>query len=66
MSIEEIEIGSKWKDNLKRYKLNVEITDKTANSIEFRDSAGYMSWITFEDFSRIEKSVQKVRFEKVI
>lgn len=65
MNIEEIEIGSRWEDNLKRYKLSVEIIDKTKSSINFRDSGGYTSWITLEDFSRFEKSVQKVRFIKV-
>lgn len=77
MEIEEIEIGSKWEDSLvmlnfkdgqlqkgvlKRF---VTITDKTKNSIEYRDGGGFLSWITFEDFERIEKSVQKVRFVQV-
>lgn len=65
MNIEEIEIGSKWKDNIKRYSGVVEIIDKTTNSIKFKDSGNFWSWITLEDFIRIEKSVQKVRFEKV-
>jgi hypothetical protein len=77
MEIEKIEIGSKWEDSLgmlnfkggqlqkgvlKRF---VTITDKTKNSIEYRDGGGFLSWITFEDFERIEKSVQKVRFVQI-
>lgn len=77
MNIEDIEIGSKWEDvlgmaNYKdgqlqkgRLKRFVNITDKTKNSVEYRDGGGFLSWITFEDFCRVEKSVQRVRFEKV-
>ena len=77
MEIEAIEIGSKWEDSLGmanykdghlqkgRLKRFVTITDKTKNSIEYRDGGGFLSWITLEDFIRIEKSVQKARFVKI-
>lgn len=79
MSIEEIEIGSKYEDSLgkaiyskkgnlmkERAKREVVVTNKTSNSIEYNDEGGYVSWITLEDFTRIEKSVNKMRFVKVV
>lgn len=78
MKIEEIEISSKWEDNLgkatyskkgnlmkERTKRFVTITNKTANSIEFLDEGRFFSWIAIEDFERVEKSNGKVRFSKV-
>jgi hypothetical protein len=78
MEMSEIEIGSKWEDTLgksvwderftKIIKSNVRreviITDKTSNSIEYKDGI-HMSWISIEDFCRVERSVNKVRFVKV-
>lgn len=78
MNIEEIEIGSKYEDVLgkatyskkgnlmkERVKREVEITNKTSNSIEYKDEGRFMSWITLEDFIRVERSVNKVRFVKL-
>ncbi len=78
MNIEEIEIGSKWEDTLgkatyskkgnlmkERAKREVVVTNKTSNSIEYKDEGRFMSWITLEDFVRLERSVNKVRFIRV-
>lgn len=78
MNIDEIEIGSTWEDTLGKAKFSkngtllkeklkrlVVITDKTTNSIEYRDEGRFISWITLEDFIRLERSVNKVRFVKV-
>lgn len=76
MKIEEIEIGSKWEDTLGSCKWNgdkvvkrglrreVIITNKTSNTIEFIEGR-YLTWISLEDFTRLEKSNGKVRFVKV-
>lgn len=78
MDIEEIEIGSKWEDSLRkeiyskkgnlmkeRARREVVITNKTSNTVEYKDEGRYFSWITLEDFVRLERSVNKVRFVKV-
>ncbi len=78
MNIEEIEINSKWEDTLgkaiyskkgnlmkERAKREVVITNKTSNSIEYSDEGRFISWITLEDFVRLERSVNKLRFVKV-
>jgi hypothetical protein len=75
MNINEIEIGSIWKDNLGKAKYSkigelvkgrlerlVTITNKTSNTIEYKDGGGYISWISFEDFLRVENSLKAVRF----
>lgn len=79
MSIDEINIGDRFEDTLgkatyskkgnlmkERAKREVVVTNKTSNSIEYKDKGRYSSWITFEDFIRIENSTKRVRFEKVI
>lgn len=78
MNIDEIEIGSTWEDTLGkaiyskkgnlmkgRDRRIVVITNKTSNSIEYRDEGRFISWITLEDFVRIENSIKKIRFVKV-
>jgi hypothetical protein len=77
MKIDEISIGSKWKDNLGKNLWDekkiikrgltriVEITNKSSNSIEYKDESGFYSWISVEDFFRIENSNKLVRFELV-
>jgi hypothetical protein len=64
MKMEEIEIGSRWIDNSNRYKL-IEVIDKTDNSINFKDSGNFWSWISIDDFNRIDRKTSKVRFEKI-
>lgn len=77
MNIEEIEIGTKYRDCLGKAKYSklgelvkgrlervIIITDKTSNSIEY-DASGFKSWITIEDFIRIEKSTNTIRFSKI-
>lgn len=64
MKIEEIEIGSRWIDNSNRYKL-IEVIGKTDNSINFKDSGNFWSWISIDDFNRIDRKINKVRFEKI-
>lgn len=78
MNIEEIEIGSKWEDNLgkatyskkgnlmkERARRFVIITNKTSNSIEFIDEGRFSSWIAISDFFRVEEKNKKIRFSKV-
>ena len=78
MTIDEIEVGTKYEDNLGKAKYSkngdlvkgrlqriVEITAKTANSIEYRDAGRFLSWITLDDFNRIENKINKVRFSKI-
>lgn len=78
MNIDEIEIGSRWKDGLGKAKFSktgvlvkgrlerlVTITDKTSNTLEYKDSGRYMSWISLEDFLRVENSLKAVRFTRV-
>ena len=78
MNIDEIEIGSKWEDNLgkatyskkgnlmkERAKRIVWIINKTSNSIEYKDEGRYFSWIAFDDFVRVENSIKKERFVKI-
>ena len=75
MNIEEIEIGTKWEDTLGICKFDeigkflkgglkreVIITGKTSNTLEYKDSGGYISWIMFDDFVRVERSTKKERF----
>lgn len=75
MTIDEIAIGSKWEDVLgkatfskkgillkERAKRFVLITNKTSNSVEYKDEARYISWVTFDEFIMFEKSIQKPRF----
>lgn len=75
MKIEEIEIGTKWEDTLGKCQFNeigkflkgglkreIVITNKTSNTIEYMDGGGYISWIMFDDFVRIERSTKKERF----
>jgi hypothetical protein len=78
MNINEIEIGTKWEDTLGKAKFNkngiiilkerllriVTITNKTSNSIQYIDDGGFYSWITFDDFIRVESSNKKNRFIK--
>ena len=77
MNIEEIEIGTKYEDTLGKAKYSkngdlikgrnkrvVLITNKTSNSIEYKDEAGYISWVTLEEFIRIENSNKLIRFIK--
>ena len=74
MSIEGIELLDKYEDTLGKTKEGVKgklrrivtITNKTSNSIEFKDEKGYISWITLEDFCRVERQVNKVRFVKTV
>jgi len=80
MEIVDIEIGSKWEDTLgktvwdkggvKVIKRNVYrevmVTNKTSNSIEYKDEKRYVSWITFEDFVRVERANGRERFIKVL
>lgn len=78
MNIDEIEIGSIWTDSwgVQTFDKNdnkivgslrkVVITNKTSNSIEYRDTKGYLSWVTLEEFIRLEKSINKVRFIKYL
>ena len=46
-----IVIGDDYTHNKKKYK-QVTITNKTKNSIEFKDSKDNISWITFEEFAK--------------
>ena len=75
MTINDINIGTKWEDTLGKLVFNnkdkvikrnayreVIITDKTKDSLQYKDSGGYLSWERFEDFIRIEKSNGKQRF----
>jgi hypothetical protein len=78
MNINDIEIGTKWEDTLGSAKYNkngviilkerryreVEIIEKTSNSIRYIDNGGFYSWITIDDFIRIENSNKKARFFK--
>jgi hypothetical protein len=80
MEMSEIEIGSKWEDTLgvnvwdkngakivkRGVRREVIITNKILNSIEYKDEKDYLSWISIEDFSRVENSNKRVRFEKVL
>ncbi len=78
MNIDEIEIGVKYEDCLGiakydkngdltkgRLKRIVTITDKTSNSIEYKDGGNFISWVTIDDFIRVEKSTNKIRFSKI-
>ena len=78
MNIDEIEIGKKYEDVLgkstyskkgnlmkERTRREVVVTNKTTNSIEYRDERGFISWVTLEDFIRVERAVNKMRFVKV-
>lgn len=81
MNIDEIEVGTKWKDclgkakyskngelvkgRLERLERLVTITNKTSNSIEYKDTSGFISWVTLEEFIRIENSTKEARFSKV-
>ena len=78
MNIEEIKIGKKYEDTLGkaiyskkgnlmkgRDKREVLITNKTSNSIEYLDEGRFVSWIGFEEFVRVERSVGKMRFVNV-
>ena len=73
IKMDSIEIGSRWEDTigLNRYdKVKVDvivergiyrevvITDKTSNSIEYRDSFGFLSWITIGEFFSVNKGVK--------
>ncbi len=73
--MDEIKIGDKYEDTLGKAKFSkngtllkdrlkriVTITNKTSNSIEYKDESGYISWVTIEEFTRLERSVNKVRF----
>jgi len=73
--MDEIKIGDKYEDTLGKSKFSkngtllkdrlkriVTITNKTSNSIEYKDESGYISWVTIEEFTRLERSVNKVRF----
>lgn len=78
--IEEIEIGAKYEDMLGkakyskngvliknvRLKREVFITNKTSNSIEYKDDGNYISWISIDDFLRVENSVKSIRFIKSV
>jgi hypothetical protein len=78
-TINTIEIGSKWEDTLGmakyssngsllkgRLKKEVIITDKSSNTIEYVVvNTAYKSWISIEDFTRIERSNNKSRFERI-
>jgi hypothetical protein len=35
----------------------IEITDKTTNSVQYRDGKGYMSWVTVEEFFKVNKGI---------
>jgi len=78
MNIEEIEIGSTWEDTLgkatyskkgnlmkERTRREVVIMNKTTNSIEYKDGGRFFSWVTLEEFVRVENSNKKARFIKV-
>ncbi len=78
MNIDEIEIGSIWKDGLGKTKYSkigeivkgrlerlVTITNKTSNTIEYKDGGRYISWISLEDFIRVENSLKSIRFTKI-
>ncbi len=78
MDINDIDISSKWEDVLGkakcdkngkeikgiRLKREVIITDKTSSSIEYRDEGGFLTWISIEDFIRVEKLKNCNRFIK--
>jgi hypothetical protein len=64
MNITDILIGTKWFDTIN--KIEVVITDKTSNSIEYKDAGRFMSWVSIETFTRVERSNNKMRFERVI
>jgi len=74
----EIIIGDRYEDTLglsiytntgkltnKKIQRFVTISNKTSNSIEILDGGGFKNWITFDDFSRIERSNGKARFVKI-
>jgi hypothetical protein len=74
----DIEIGIKYEDILGKAKLDkngnmikgrnkriVIITNKSSNSIEYKDEAGFISWVTYEEFIRVENSINKIRFSKI-
>jgi hypothetical protein len=74
----EIEIGTKYEDTLGKTKFDkngdvtkgrakriVLITNKTSNSIEYKDEAGFISWVTYDEFIRVENSTNKIRFTKI-
>ncbi len=56
-------IGTEYTHTLKRYKL-VTITNKTKNSIEFKDSKGFNSWISFEEFDFAKDIIGAEEWEK--
>ncbi len=73
-----IEIGTKYEDVLGKTKFDkngnvikgrnkrlVTVTNKSSNSIEYKDDGGFISWVTYEEFIRIENSINKNRFIKV-
>ena len=74
----DIEIDTKYEDTLGKAKFDkngkiikgrnkrmVSITNKTSNSIEYKDEAGFVSWVTYEEFIRIENSTNKIRFNMI-
>lgn len=77
MTIEDIEIGTKWKDawGIQTFDKNekqiigptriVTILDKTSNSIAYKDIKAFVSWVTYEEFTRIEKAINRIRFSKI-
>ena len=78
MNIDEVEIGAKYEDCLGtakydkngdltkgRLKRVVTVTNKTSNSIEYIDEGRFVSWVTLEEFIRVEKSTSKIRFTKI-
>jgi hypothetical protein len=77
MNIDEIKIGTKWKDSwgIQTFHKNgqqvvgltriVTILDKTSNSISYMDTKGFISWIVYDEFIRVERAINKIRFVKI-
>lgn len=49
---EHIIIGTEYEHVKGKYKL-VTITNKTRNSVQFKDGHGYISWVGFDEFSKL-------------
>jgi len=47
----DVVIGTEYIHTKGRYKL-ITITNKTKNSVQFKDGHGYINWITFDEFTK--------------